>query len=499
MRDVVLPSIVVDVTGDDELNVVASMPIVICNDSIDTNFIRDVLEVPKGDWAGFSDLTFGLGIAAEGHIEGNKSPAKQMEDEMMPIGEGSDRVITATPELEATASLSDISISRSMFNFITRELGNVPVKTSSELVSVETECATVSTVIVCDDSLRVDDVVIRARPEAAVDPARPIITPIAIPVLRAKLVPACQGSSAMIFLANLTSHDDVDYDKGDFVASSLSMSGVGRGASDPRLGFFIAHFIRSQPGFHLRAPIELPIPAFARHLGGRFAVEPNLGSVHRRKPRQRSRWMQTHVKEASETSNVGIQVEYRSRIDNFGLPPRLCLSAIIRMTRQRGTSIGRLVFLLEREYSQIMQRGFTETERSNVWGLVSLAASLHCDEDQEIWEWGSSFEDVARQGSINVAAHNKVVEMLRASHSWAIEDDILYEMRSPRLAWENSPSSATTDNEGEQPMQQGEPTASAATSALPHNETQNEDEGPDVLYFPADYKGPLDPDFDPFM
>ena len=31
----------------------------------------------------------------------------------------------------------------------------------------------VNNVVVCDDSLRVDDVVIRARPEAAVDPVHP--------------------------------------------------------------------------------------------------------------------------------------------------------------------------------------------------------------------------------------------------------------------------------------------------------------------------------------
>jgi len=98
------------------------------------------------------------------------------QDEMRPIGEGSDRVITAMPELEVAASLSDISITSSMFNFITRELGDVPVETTSELVSIETECASVSTVVMCDNRLLIDDVVVRARPEAAVDPVHSIAT-----------------------------------------------------------------------------------------------------------------------------------------------------------------------------------------------------------------------------------------------------------------------------------------------------------------------------------
>jgi len=66
--DVVLPSIVIDAMSNNELNVVGSMPIVISDDLVDTNFIGEVLEAPEGEWAGFSDLTFGLGIAAEGHI-----------------------------------------------------------------------------------------------------------------------------------------------------------------------------------------------------------------------------------------------------------------------------------------------------------------------------------------------------------------------------------------------------------------------------------------------
>ena len=109
-----------------------------------------------------------------------------------------------------------------------------------------------------------------------------------------------------------------------------------------------------------------------------------------------------------------------------------------------------------------MQRGFTPTERSDVWGLVSLAASVLRDEDQEISEWGSSFESAAREGNFNTTASNTILEMLRAGRNWDITDDILYETRSPRLAWENSPSSVAADDEGERPMRQSESTASAA-------------------------------------
>jgi len=68
-----------------------------------------------------------------------------------------------------------------------------------------------------------------------------------------------------------------------------------------------------------------------------------------------------------------------------------------------------------------------------------MAASVLRDEDQEISEWGSSFEDAAKAGSFNITAQNQILEMLRAGRSWAIDDDLLYETRSPRLTWENSP------------------------------------------------------------
>ena len=88
--------------------------------------------------------------------------------------------------------------------------------------------------------------------------------------------------------------------------------------------------------------------------------------------------------------------------------------------------------------------------------------------------------------------------MLRAGRTWGFDDNILYETRLPRLAWENSPASATANNEGERIEQQNEPAASAAASAPPRDNTQDEDESY-VYSFPADYEGPIDPDFDPYM
>ena len=82
-----------------------------------------MLEVPEGDWAGFDDLTFGLGDATEGLVAGDRSPEKEMEvdvpiqvsvpvsdpqgrgplpqDETRPLGEGNARAITAMRELES--------------------------------------------------------------------------------------------------------------------------------------------------------------------------------------------------------------------------------------------------------------------------------------------------------------------------------------------------------------------------------------------------------------
>jgi len=58
-----------------------------------------------------------------------------------------------------------------------------------------------------------------------------------------------------------------------------------------------------------------------------------------------------------------------------------------------------------------MQRGFTDTKRSNVWGLVSLAASVRRDENQQISEWGSSFQAEAMYGSFNVTVRDKILEI----------------------------------------------------------------------------------------
>jgi len=131
-------------------------------------------------------------------------------------------------------------------------------------------------VIVYDDSLHMDDDIVRNKPEVAVGPDRPVITPVAIPVSRARLVLPCRGNLATIFTTTATSNESVDYDYGDLATESLTFSGIGHGVCDPHLGFFTVHYIRSQPGAHHHVPMNLPISAFAMQLGGSFAVEPIL-------------------------------------------------------------------------------------------------------------------------------------------------------------------------------------------------------------------------------
>jgi len=46
VRDVVLPSIAVDAIVSGRQNVAESVPIVISDDSVDNNYIREVLETP---------------------------------------------------------------------------------------------------------------------------------------------------------------------------------------------------------------------------------------------------------------------------------------------------------------------------------------------------------------------------------------------------------------------------------------------------------------------
>jgi len=165
-----------------------------------------------------------------------------------------------------------------------------------------------------------------------------------IPVVRPKLTPPRRSSKATVLSQNLVDHNIVDYNNGDFATQSLTFTGIGRSVCDPRFSFFTAYYMHTQPGMRYRPPADLPIPQFTRLLGGRFAAEPepepkpepNLGSVHRHhKPHVRSNWTQTKSAETL-TSDASVQTEYRSRIDNFGLPPGLCLSAVIHMTRQRG-------------------------------------------------------------------------------------------------------------------------------------------------------------------
>jgi len=107
------------------------------------------------------------------------------------------------------------------------------------------------------------------------------------------------------------------------------------------------------------------------------------------------------------TSDVGVQRDFRTKLVNFGLPPGLSLSAVIWMTRQQGTNVGRLVFFLEKEYFEQWQREFMVAERSNVWAMISMAAAVRRDEDCEISEWGSSFEAEARFESFNITARLK--------------------------------------------------------------------------------------------
>jgi len=205
VRDVVLPSVAVDAMIRHKQNVEDQAPIVISDDWVDTNFIGEVLGTPKENWAGLDDLTFGLSEVTEGHDEGEETPEREMDvdiptqimdvfvsdpegrvlvpqGEMSPVSEGNDRVITTTPELGVTASLSDVSVTSSLFDFIMQGSSDVPVVTTSESVSVETACVDVHSVVMCHDRLRVDDIVIRT-----------------IPVTRSRLAPPRQGSEATVF------------------------------------------------------------------------------------------------------------------------------------------------------------------------------------------------------------------------------------------------------------------------------------------------------------
>jgi len=67
----------------------------------------------------------------------------------------------------------------------------------------------------------------------------------------------------------------------------------------------------------------------------------------------RSRWMQTRPQKGStkdakilakvSVSDADTQADYQTKLDNFGLPQGMNLSAVIRATRQRGAKIAKLV------------------------------------------------------------------------------------------------------------------------------------------------------------
>ena len=189
------------------------------------------------------------------------------------------------------------------------------------------------------------------------------------------------------------------------------------------------------------------------------------------------------------TCDVSVQRDFCTKLVNFGLPSGLNLSSVIRMTRQRGVEIGRLVFLLEKEYFEKWQREFTGAERANVWAMVCMAAAVRRDEDREISEWGSSFQAEAQYGNFNVTARDRILNMLREGRNWAIEDDMLYETRSPRVTIIEAPAVTVNDTEGEQSSPESPDNTESA------REQGNDD---DIYAFPPDYEGPRNRDDDPF-
>lgn len=108
VRDVVLPSVAVDVMSSNEPSVMISTPIVISDDSLDNHFIGDVLEVPEEDWAGFSDLFFGLDSSAEGHSIRDRSHVNEMDVEIT-YRPTQVSVPTANPEKGVPVSQSVVS------------------------------------------------------------------------------------------------------------------------------------------------------------------------------------------------------------------------------------------------------------------------------------------------------------------------------------------------------------------------------------------------------
>lgn len=146
-------------------------------------------------------------------------------------------------------------------------------------------------------------------------------------------------------------HGVVDQNNPNLATQNLTFTKVVCGFGDPRYGFFTVYYWQTEPGMQYRPLTNFPIPHFARELGGRFAVEPEPEPKPKPKPKLgsmcrhvRTRWTQTKPAKVS-TSDANVpkrckRAEYLTRIDNFGLPPGMCLSAVICIMRQRGTSIG---------------------------------------------------------------------------------------------------------------------------------------------------------------
>lgn len=80
----ITPSVAVDNVGSIKPCIVARSPIIISDDSVDTQLLGDALGVPEEDLAGFGDVSFGLDSAPEGCSEGGKPPLEVVAVETAP-------------------------------------------------------------------------------------------------------------------------------------------------------------------------------------------------------------------------------------------------------------------------------------------------------------------------------------------------------------------------------------------------------------------------------
>jgi len=131
---------------------------------------------------------------------------------------------------------------------------------------------------------------------------------------------------------------------------------------------------------------------------------------------------QTRTAEPFDKRSVQIQTEQRHVLVDFGLPVGLPLSAVLRVTRCRGTAIQQLVSALEYEYRDKWERGFTAKERANVLGAVYLAAAVRRDDADEITEWTSSLDLSGDTLPDNEEADaHKIRRIIHKARSWAVE------------------------------------------------------------------------------